>query len=100
MDDGGLMSTMGGIGESSPTRRPAVARWSGGPRVCNYCCGDSHWKDQCPLVKSKLINCHPRAMLASTVRAEKPVLVSAVDSEPFVADAFVSLVVIKLPTLL
>ncbi len=48
-DGGGNVQNGGKFSKSSPTRRPAVAGRSGGPRVCNYCRGDGHWKDQCPL---------------------------------------------------
>lgn len=53
-DSGGNVQNGGKFSEFCPTCKPAVAGQSVGPRVCKYCRGGSHWKDQCPLLKSKL----------------------------------------------
>ena len=65
-----------------------------GSRVCNYCQGVGHWKDQCPVLRSKSKRKSFSPVLAcSVVPAVKPVCVDpGAGFEPFIADAVVSLV--------
>lgn len=84
--------------KSSPgsSRKPAFTGRPVGARVCNYCHGERHWKDQCPLLNSKVqyhLPLHAPAMLCSTV-SDKICVDADVGSgfEPFIADAAVSLV--------
>lgn len=42
--------------------KPCINRGPESNRVCNYCHGDSHWKDQCPLLK--LRTCHLKGFCA------------------------------------
>lgn len=64
--------------------------------MCNYCQGTGHWKDQCPVLKSrgKLKSFSPAAALAcSTVPVLKPICVGpGVGVKPFIASAVVTLV--------
>lgn len=72
--------------------RPARSR---GPNVCHFCRGEGHWKDHCPLLKSRNSAPSPApSMLCTTAHGSKTVEPVHKDSsgfEPFIADARVSL---------
>lgn len=64
---------------------------------CNFCRGEGHWKDQCPLLRQKKSMAPSPAptMLCVSVREKKVVDDAAIDKsgfEPFILDAKVSLV--------
>ena len=84
-----------------PTSGPSQAfkasrgRYEGG-RVCNYCQGAGHWKDQCPVLRSKSkYESFSPALACSVVPRLNPVSADPGSSngfEPFIADAVVFLV--------
>ncbi len=52
-------------------------------RVCNYCHGEGHWKDQCLLLKPKVkpnLPLHAPAMLCFTVSDRSVCVASSVGS--------------------
>lgn len=64
-------------------------------RLCNYCQGTGHWKDQCPVLRSKSKHkSFSPALACSSVSGARPVFVDPGndnDFKPFIADAVVSL---------
>lgn len=76
-EDDSPVSTHGGAEfvKSGPSRKPAGTGRTGDAMLCNYCRGEGHWKDHCPLLKSKgkhNFPSHAPAMCCSAVSERKP----------------------------
>lgn len=95
MGDGSSF-THGRFSKSGPARGASASVRPGRSSLCNFCHGEGHWKDQCPLLRRKNVTPSPApAMLCASAREEKAVEVGATDRsgfEPFIIDAQVSLV--------
>lgn len=78
--------------KQGPAGRPGR---SGGSSGCHYCRGEGHWKDQCPLLRSKGGAPSPApSMLCATTHEPRAVTVNSHDIsgfEPFITSARVSL---------
>ena len=92
----GTSFTRGRFPKSGSPRGASASVRPGRSNQCNFCRGEGHWKDQCPLLKRK--NGAPSTapvMLCASAQEEKVVEVDASDKsgfEPFIIDAQVSLV--------
>ena len=88
--------TRGRFSESGPARGASASLRPRRSDLCNFCHGEGHWKDQCPLLRRKNAVPSPApAMLCVSTREEQAGEVSASDKsgfEPFIIDAQVSLV--------
>lgn len=86
--------TCGRFSKSGPARGASALVRPGRSNLCNFCRGEGHWKDQCPLLKRKNAAPSPApAMLCASAREEKAVEVGASDRsgfEPFIIEAQVS----------
>uniref|UniRef100_A0A667ZMH0 Integrase catalytic domain-containing protein n=1 Tax=Myripristis murdjan TaxID=586833 RepID=A0A667ZMH0_9TELE len=88
--------TRGRFSKSGLARGASASVRPGRSNLCNFCHGEGHWKDQCPLLRRKSGAPSPApAMLCASAPVEKAVEVGDGDRsgfEPFIIDAQVSLV--------